>query len=309
MSIPMLMTILGVALLLIGITIMPKGLEALGQTALRKAVSFFTSTPFYALLTGAVSTALVQSSSVITVITIGLINSKLMNLPQGIGIILGANIGTTITAQIIAFNLPSFNPWLLMPLAILCLIPLPKVRALGQVGLGLSLIFLGLNIFENTFIPIKESSSLLGWFKILGDSYFLALLTGIVITAIFQSSSAIIGLTIVLGEQGFIPLTNAIAIILGSNLGTCVTALIASSTGNLDGKRLALAHLLLNSFGILIFFPFINLFADFMSWGASDLSRQIANSHTFYNIACSLLILPVIRHFTKLIYYFLPNSN
>ncbi|MFA5536307.1 MAG: Na/Pi symporter [Bacillota bacterium] len=305
---PLLMTALGVVLLLIGITLMPKGLEVLGQRALRKAVTFFTSTPLFALLTGAVCTALVQSSSVITVISIGLINSKAMNLPQGIGVILGANIGTTVTAQIIAFDFPPINPWLILPLVALCLIPLPKVKALGQVGLGLSLIFLGLTIFENTFIPVKESPSLLRWFQLLGNSYLLALFTGIIITAVFQSSSAVIGLTIVLGEQGFIPLTNAIAIILGSNLGTCVTALIASCTGNLDGKRLALAHLLLNSFGILLFFPFINFLGDFISLGVSDLSRQIANSHTFYNIVCSLLILPVIHQFTKLIYYLLPDS-
>lgn len=308
MSTSLLMITLGITSLLIGITVMPKGLETLGQTALQKAVSLFTSTPFFAMLTGTITTMLVQSSSVVTVLSIGLINSGLMSLSQGIGIILGANIGTTITAQIMAFNFTAFSPWLLMPCIILYLIPYPKVKALGQVSLGLSLILLGLNLFENTFTPFKESSAVLEWFEILGDNYFLAVLTGTIVTAIFQSSSAIIGLTIVLGEQGFIPLTNAIAIMLGSNLGTCATALIASSTGNLDGKRLALAHLLLNSLGILIFFPFINSFAFFMSAISTDLSRQIANSHTFYNIICSLWILPFIRQFTKIVYRLLPNS-
>lgn len=308
MSISLLMAILGVTSLLIGITIMPKGLEILGQTALQKAVTLFTSTPLLAMLTGIVSTMLIQSSSVITVISIGLINSGLMRLSQGIGIILGANIGTTITAQIMAFNFPAFNPLIFLVAFLLSIIPIPKIKAFGQIILGLSLIFLGLKLFENTFIFFQESAKLLEWFKMLDNNYFLALLTGILVTAVFQSSSAIIGLTIVLGEQGFIPLTNAIAIMLGSNLGTCATALIASSTGNLDGKRLALAHLLLNGLGVLIFFPFVNGFASLISLTAGDLARQIANSHSFYNIICSLLILPFIQQFSRIIYLLLPDS-
>ena len=128
------------------------------------------------------------------------------------------------------------------------------------------------------------------------------------VTGVLQSSSAVIGLALVLGQEGLLPLTAAIAIMLGSNLGTCVTAILAASTGTIDARRIALAHFLLNAGGTLVFFPLIDFFAYFLTFTANDLPRQIANSHTIYNMICSLMVLPIIDRFTWLIRKLLPDN-
>lgn len=300
--------LLGLTGLLIGISLMAKGLEVLGQNQIKKAVARFTSTPFLATITGTSVTILVQSSSAVTVLSIGLINGGIMTLPQGLGILLGSNIGTTITAQLIAFDLTILSPWLVSIGVFLWLFPFSQTKALAQAILGLGLIFLGLKFFELAFLPLQNSPHLLSWLSSLGDNYFLALLTGVVVTALVQSSSAIIGLTLVLGQQSIISLPASIAIMLGSNLGTCITALLAASTGGIDGRRIALAHILLNSGGAILFFPFINVFSDFLCLTSKELPRQIANGHTFYNLFCSMLILPFIHQFATLIRFLLPKT-
>lgn len=231
-----------------------------------------------------------------------------MSLSQGIGVILGTNIGTTVTAQLIAFDFTSLYHWLIGIGLLVRWLPFPKAKAYSQASLGLGLIFGGLHLLETAFAPWKNNPMLLYWLGTLGNNYFLALITGIVVTGVLQSSSAVIGLALVLGQEGLLPLTAAIAIMLGSNLGTCVTAILAASTGTIDARRIALAHCLLNAGGILIFFPLIDFFAYFMTFTAADLPRQIANSHTIYNMICSLMVLPIIKQFTWLIRQLLPDN-
>lgn len=303
-----LLFLLGLIALLAGICLLPKGLEALGQSQIQRAVTRFTATPLTGLLTGTVVTALIQSSTAVTVISIGLVGRRLMTLSQGISIILGTNIGTTITAQVIAFDFTAFSPWLIGIGLLFRWLPIPKSPAFSQAFLGLGLIFGGLYLLETAFTPWRNSPMLLYWLGTLGNNYFLALITGIVVTGVLQSSSAVIGLTLVLGQEGLLPLTAAIAIMLGSNLGTCVTAILAASAGTIDARRIALAHFLLNAGGALVFFPLIDFFAYFLTFTANDLPRQIANSHTIYNMICSLMVLPIIDRFTWLIRKLLPDN-
>lgn len=299
---------LGLAALLGGIWLLPRGLEALGQSRIQGAITRFTATPWTGLITGTVVTAIVQSSSAVTVISIGLVSRRLMTLSQGIGIILGANIGTTVTAQLIAFDFTGLSPWLMGIGLLFRWLPLPRSQAISQVFIGLGLVFGGLYLLEMAFAPWGNSPMLLYWLGSLGNNYFLALLTGIIVTGILQSSSGVIGLTIILGQKGLLSLTAAIAIMLGSNLGTCVTAILAASTGTVDARRIALAHFLLNAGGALVFFPLIDFFACLLTFTAKDLPRQIANSHTIYNMICSLMVLPIINQFTWLIRQLVPDN-
>lgn len=298
----------GLGALWSGIRLLPLGLETLGQTRIRYALTRFTATPCLGLLTGTLVTALVQSSSAVTVIAVGLTGRGLMSLSQGIGIVLGANIGTTMTGHILAFDLTRFSPWLVgLGLVGWCL-PLRKSKAWGQVLLGLGFIFSGLHLMEQAFSPWQHSTGLQGWLVLIGRNYFLALLSGIVITSILQSSSVVTGLTMVLGEKGFLSLAGAVAVMLGSNLGTCVTAVLAAITGSTEARRLALAHFLLNAGGILLFFPLIDFYAHLLTLTAEELPRQIANAHTIYNIICSVMVLPFVDRFAWLIRRLLPET-
>lgn len=302
-----LIILFGLKLLLIGMVIMPKGLEALGQDKIKIAVANFTATPILATFTGMVITLIFQSSSAVTVVSIGLINGGLMTLSQGIGIVLGTNIGTTITAQLISFNITELAPYMIGIGLGIWLIPSRQTKAFGTACFGLGLVFWGLSLMETGLLPMKDSPRLLIWFATLGNNYLLALLTGTIATAIIQSGTAVIGLTLILAQQQLLTLPAAIAIMLGSNLGTCVTALIVAAPGTLDARRLALAHVLLNAIGALVFFPFIKIFSQALVFLSKDIARQIAHSHTFYNIICSLLFLPLVSQFAGLIRRLLPG--
>lgn len=308
MSVNFLLFLAGLAALLAGIWLLPQGLETLGQARVRAALTRFTATPVAGFLTGTLITALVQSSSAVTVLAVGLASKGLLSLPQGIAVVLGANVGTTVTGQLMAFDVAPLIPWLVgLGLAGWCS-PFPKARAGSQSILGLGLIFGGLHWMEGAFAPWRHSAALQGWLALIGDHYVLALLTGIVVTGILQSSSAVTGLTMVLGEKGFLSLPGAVAIILGSNLGSCITALLAACTGTIDARRLALSHLVLNATGIVLFFPFLDFFACVLTFTAEDLPRQIANAHTIYNTICSLLALPFVEEFAHLLRRLLPES-
>ena len=298
----------GLAALIGGMWLLPKGLETLGRSQIKKAVNRFTATPLAATVTGTIITMVVQSSSAVTVITMGLINGGMMTFTQGLGIVLGTNIGTTFTIQLIAFDLTGISPWLIIGGVILWwLPPFPRAKALGQATIGLGLVFFGLTILESAFQPQCNSKFIITLLQTLGNDYLLAMIIGILVTGLLQSSSVVLGLTLILAQHSMVTLPCAIAIMLGSNLGTCITALLAAIGSNLEARRIALAHVMLNAFGAIAFFPFIDFFAQILMFTSSDMPRQIANGHTIYNIVCSAAALPFIRQFASLIYRLLPN--
>lgn len=298
----------GLTLLVGGMWLMPKGLETLGRQQIQKAITRFTATPLVATVTGTVITMLVQSSSAVTVITMGLVNGGMMTFTQGLGIVLGTNIGTTFTIQLIALDLKALSPWLISGgLTLWLALPFPQTKALGQAAIGLGLIFYGLTLLGTVFQFQSNSNSILTLLQALGNDYLLAMIAGFLVTGLLQSSSVVLGLTLVLAQQNLLSLPCAVAIMLGSNLGTCITAVLAAIASNLEARRIVLAHVLLNALGALVFFPFVELFAQFLQFTAPDLPRQVANGHTVYNIICSLLALPFIHQFARLIYLLLPE--
>lgn len=293
----------GLALLLSGLRIMRGGLERAAHSRMRHILSSITGSPASALLTGAAITALVQSSTAVTVLTIGFVNARLMNLVQAIGIILGANIGTCVTAQMMSFNLVVLAlPALTAGLA--CLITglfYASLRTAGQSLLGFGMIFLGLDVISASFAPMQELEKFTILLSSLGGEPLLAVLVGMVFTGLIHSSATTTGVVIALSKDGLLDLSSAIALVLGGNVGTCVTAILASIGGTATGKRVALAHVLLNFAGVLLFLPLLQPFAALVQLTDPSLPRQIANAQTIFNVISSLAVLPFIYGFARLL--------
>ncbi|WP_051533858.1 Na/Pi cotransporter family protein [Desulfitibacter alkalitolerans] len=290
----------GLSALLLGIYFISKTLESYHEYRLKYLLKRFTETPMKGFLLGTIATMVLQSSSVITVLTIGLVNARLLTFYQAVGIVLGTNVGTTFTAQLVAFDLKNF----LMPMVIaglvLYIIPIPRVRIGGKILLSFSLVLVGLSIMTWSTLPLENSRlfSLL-WSKI--DSNLLySISIGIISTAVLQSSSGVTAILLAIAPHGYLTLTTAIAVILGSNVGTCFTALLAVIHSSSAARKVALAHIILNLGGLIIFLPIISSFALFIEMTSSSLPRQIANAQTIYNLLSSLIVLPFAKQFADL---------
>ncbi len=300
----------GTALLMYGVDMMGDGLEKASGEMIRKTMSILTDKVWSAFLVGTFLTALVQSSTAITVLTVGFVNAGLIKLSQAIGIIYGANIGTTITAQLMAF---SFNfklteialPILGIGFGINHFAKNKTIKGLGDAFMGFGIMFLGLKILNQGIPFMKESQSLKFFFENYASVPIIGILLGSVVTALVHSSAATVGLVIVLGQAGLINLQSAICIMMGDNIGTCVTAQLASLTGTINARRTAWAHTIFNGMGVLIIaliLPhFVNIIeivtAYFQPNG--DIGSQIANSHTFFNLFTALLFLPITNHYVR----------
>lgn len=302
----------GTALLMYGVDKMGEGLEKASGEMMKKILSVLTGRVWSAFLVGTFLTALVQSSTAITVLTVGFVNAGLMKLPQAIGIIYGANIGTTITAQLMAFSF-SFNlteialPVLGIGFAINYFAKGKTLKNVGDALMGFGMMFLGLKIL-NSGIPIMQSSETLRYFFLhYASNPAIAILLGACATALVHSSAATVGLVMVLGQAGLIDLQAAICIMLGDNIGTCITAQLASMTGNINARRTAWAHTLYNIFGVVIvalilpyFVVAVKTVTGYLQPGtASAISSQIANSHTIFNLLSAVIFLPITKYYVR----------
>lgn len=291
---------------------MSRGLKLAASSRIKEKLRILTGNPLLGLISGTVATMVLQSSSITTVMVVGLVNSELITLKQGISIIVGANIGTTITAQIIAFPL---NEWAL-PAAILAVFLLLLARlkskylfGLGKTMLGGSFLFLGLNLMSSSLSPLRESPWIISLLMEAGEVPIRGIFMGAVTTFLFQSSSAVIGIIMAMAVQGIVSLPAGIAIILGADMGTCITSMIASVGTNLNARRAALAHLIFNIVGATCMLPFFHYFTLVVMESSSSMTRQIANAHTFYNLFNALLIIPFIHIFTRLIIFLMPGNK
>lgn len=294
---------LGLALLLGGLQIMRGGLERAARSRMRRVLTALAGSPLTALFTGTVITAMVQSSTAITVLAIGFVNAGMLGLVQAIGIILGANIGTCVTAQMLSFNLAALAaPAMAAGLACFAM---GKKRATlkyaGQSLLGFGMIFLGLELISDSFVPLRHTAWFSGMLSSLGGRPLPAALAGAVFTGLIHSSATTTGVVMALSRQGLIDLPSAIALVLGGNIGTCITAVLASIGGTATGKRVALAHVLLNLGGVLAFLPLLHPFSVLVQLTDPSLSRQIANAQTIFNVASSLVVFPFIHGFARLL--------
>lgn len=283
----------GLGLFLYGMKVMSDALQKSAGDRLKKLLEILTTNKYLGVLVGAAITAIIQSSSATTVMVVGLVNAGIMNLSQAVGVIMGANIGTTMTAQIIAFNFKNIIPYSIIIGALLVLFPKKKShRQFGELVIGFGILFMGMYMMSDAMKPLKDIPEFTAFMVKLKDNPVLGVIAGLALTSIVQSSSATIGILQALAIQGLVPIEAALPILFGDNIGTCVTALIASIGTSITARRAALLHLTFNVIGTVIFVVLLNPVLVLVQMLASDPARQIANAHTFFNLANMAIQLP-----------------
>ena len=301
-----LMLLGGVALLIYGIKIMGDALQELAGDNLRRLLASLTGTPVKGVTVGAIVTMIIQSSSATTVMVVSFVHVGLMNLAQGFCVIMGANIGTTITAQLIAFSIAKYSIIAAVVGAVFTVVG--KTSRQNQIGSGLigfALLFIGMGMMRDAMSFLDGRQDL---FAVVNNNPLMGLLVGAVVTMLVQASSATIALTMAIASQGLLDLPAAIAVILGDNIGTTITAVIASLGGNRAAKQAAAAHVMFNVIGAAIMMILLTPFAKLVSMTASDISRQVANSHSMFNILNTCIFLPFIKPYTQFIKKILPDD-
>ncbi len=283
----------GVALLVYGIRLVGDGLQRAAGARLRHLLSTLTGNRLKGLAVGAVVTALLQSSSATTVMLVGFASAGLLSLRQTIGVILGADIGTTLTVQLLAFSVLNFSLLIVFIGWVLGAAGRGTLRYVGQAVLGFGLLFLAMKVLVEGMAPLKGNRLAEDLMLALSDQPIVLIAVAAVFTALVHSSAATIGLAISFASQGLLPLVGAVPIIFGANIGTAATAALASLGARMEAQRVAVAHASFKVLGVLIFLPFVTPFADAMSRTAPDVPRQIANAHTVFNVALALIFLPV----------------
>lgn len=300
----------GLGLFLFGIAKMAEGLQNAAGDRLRRILELFTSRPIIAILTGALATMIIQSSSSTTVMVVGFVNAGLMNLTQAVGTIMGANIGTTVTAQIVAFQITDYALPLIGVGAILNFLSRRKtVQNVGLSILGFGMLFFGMGIMSDSIAPLKEYEPFINMLVKFGQNPLLGVLVGALFTLIIQSSSATTSVAIALSLQGLIDLPSGIALTLGANIGTCITALLASFGTNVTAKRAAVAHVLFNFFGAVIFLILLKPFTYVVSHTGTTVARQLANAHTIFNVTNTIVLFPFINQFVAFIERIVPGED
>jgi phosphate:Na+ symporter len=290
-----------IGIFIYGMALLRFGLFNLSANSLKLWLTKLTDTPWKGLLAGVGITCILQSSSAVMVITIGLISARLLTFPQSIGIILGTNIGTTLTTVLITFDLARFLVPLAICGAILLLTRKRKLRSIGLIIFGIAAVFTSMSGFELLAGPLSSIGFVSNLLISLDDSYLYSILTGTFITAIIQSSTATTGIVMGFLTNGAVHLDTGIAIMLGSNIGTCVTAFLASIGSGREARLSAYAHIWLNIFGVIVFYPFIGLLTSIGLQLASEADTQLAHIGVLFNVISSLLILPFATSFGKLI--------
>ncbi|MCK9610367.1 MAG: Na/Pi cotransporter family protein [Candidatus Cloacimonas sp.] len=309
----------GLALFLFGINKMSDSLQAVAGSEMRRILKVLINTPLKGVLVGLGVTALIQSSSATTVMMIGLVNTGIMTLNQAVGVVMGANIGTTITAQLIAFNIGQYA-FLFVILGVILLF-IRKNRVMehwSQIIIGFGLLFVGLNVMSAAVSPLQESVVMRNLMIKLATNPLLSILIGTAFTMLIQSSSASIGIVIVLASTGLIPFEGALYLVFGDNIGTTITAWLAAMSSGNTAKRVALVHTLFNIFGTIIFgtLTYLGIYTIFINWitpgnvyAGQNIARHIANGHTMFNVFNTLLFLPFANQLANLATKIIPPDK
>ena len=310
----------GLGLFIYGLHLMGDGLQRVAGDNLRRILKFLTNKPLKGVFVGAGITALIQSSTATTVMLVGFVNAGLMTLRQSVGVIMGANIGTTITAQLIAFKITQYAlPAIGVGMGLNLFARKKVIKDVGQFILGFGLLFLGFEIMKSPMVPLRESGILDGIFMQFSHNPILGLLTGIVITTVLQSSSATIGILMALVVSG-LSFEAAIPILLGDNIGTCITALLASIGTTVNAKRTAIIHTTFNMAGAIIVLSLLPFYVRFIQivteslvgyfpFLSSTVDRQIANAHTIFNVANTIILLPFVGVLVKIAKLIIPGED
>jgi len=303
----------GLGLFLFGMELMSDSIEKVAGARLRRILEIFTTNRFMGMIVGIIFTGIIQSSSACTVMVVSFVNSGLMNLYQAAGVILGANIGTTITSQLVSFNLSKIAPLiLLVGVVVMMFTKKEKVRKVAEVVVGFGILFVGLSTMSQAMANMKNEPQVVNLLMSLKNP-FLATLMGFALTAIIQSSSVTVSIVLLLANQDLLPLPITLYIILGCNIGACATAMLASMTGKKDAKRAALIHLLFNIIGTVIIY--IALFVagdqivDLIKSISADNGRFVANAHTLIKIAQVIMLFPFTGWLVKMTYLIVPGED
>ncbi|MFS0635827.1 Na/Pi symporter [Mesobacillus foraminis] len=295
--------ILCIAMFLGGMTLMRKGLFSLSAGSMRHWLAGMTDAPWKGLLAGTIITALLHSSSAVMVITIGLISAGMLTFRQSIGIILGSNIGTTFTLEMITFNIDLFIIPMAITGAVLMVVKRPSYQKTGWVLFGMAAVFAAMRGFSYLAFPLTSLSQVEQALIILNDSLYLSLGAGAILTAIIQSSTAMTGIIMSFLSEGTIEFPAGLAMMIGANIGTCATALLASTGAGKEARLTAYAHLWLNVSGTLLFLPFIDDYAMIAPATAHRLDVQLAHASVVFNVLSSFLVLPFADQFGKAIIF------
>lgn len=304
----------GLGLFLYGMQLMSDGIEKAAGAKLRSILEFFTSNRFTGMIVGVVFTAIVQSSSACTVMVVSFVNSGLMNLYQAAGVIFGANIGTTVTSQLVSFNLSEYAPIILLAGVLLVLFSKnQKVSKIAEIIVGFGVLFMGLTGMSDAMSGLRDEPAVVEALANL-NSPIIAILTGTVITGIIQSSSVTVSIVLLMCQQGLLPLSICLYIILGCNIGACASALLASLAGKKDAKRAALIHFLFNVIGSIIMYIIFKLGLDYViqllhTISGENLGRCVANAHTLIKIFQVIILFPFTNWIVKLTYKLVPGED
>lgn len=303
----------GLGLFLFGMELMSDSIEKVAGAKLRRILEIFTTNRFMGMIVGIIFTGIIQSSSACTVMVVSFVNSGLMNLYQAAGVILGANIGTTITSQLVSFNLSKIAPLiLLVGVVVMMFTKKEKVRKVAEVVVGFGILFVGLSTMSQAMANMKNEPQVVNLLMSLKNP-FLATLMGFALTAVIQSSSVTVSIVLLLANQDLLPLPITLYIILGCNIGACATAMLASMTGKKDAKRAALIHLLFNIIGTVIIYIALFVAGDqiveLIKSISADNGRFVANAHTLIKIAQVIMLFPFTGWLVKMTYLIVPGED
>lgn len=302
----------GLALFLYGMQMMSNGLEAAAGNRMKQILEKLTANRFLGVLVGACITAVIQSSSATTVMVVGFVNSGMMTLRQAVWIIMGANIGTTITGQLIALDVSEIAPLLaFLGVALVVFVKKQKVHHYGLILAGLGILFVGMDMMSTSMMPLRDSEAFVSLMTKFTNPV-LGILAGAIFTAVIQSSSASVGILQALASSGLIGLGNAVYVLFGQNIGTCITAILAAIGTNRNAKRTTIIHLMFNLIGTAIFTTVCivsPLTSAVEAFTPDNVAAQIANMHTLFNIVTTLLLLPFGTLLAKLATKILPEKK
>lgn len=314
----------GLAVFIYGMNLMGEGLQKAAGERMRKIINFLTGNPILAVIVGALVTALMQSSSATTVMVVGFVSARLMTLPQAIGVIMGANIGTTVTAQLIAFKIGSYAyPIAAIGFIFFFFVKKKIYKYFGQTVFAFGLLFIGLNTMGDAMKPLAQDPAIADIILKLVNNPVYGLLAGTIMTAVIQSSSATMGILQNLAEQpivegstqALINLPAALPVLFGNNIGTTITAFFASIGAKINAKRAAFAHIAFNLFGALLFLFLIPVFSNIVEYISPKgleiniINRQIANAHTIFNVLNTIVWLPFIVALAKVVTLLVPGND
>lgn len=303
----------GLGLFLFGMNLMSEGIEKAAGAKLRNILELFTKNKFMGMIVGILFTGIIQSSSACTVMVVSFVNSGLMNLYQAAGVIFGANIGTTVTSQLVSFNLSKIAPlFVLIGVIMVSFIKNETSKKLGDIVLGFGVLFMGLSTMSSSMGVLKESEEVVKAFMGLKNP-LLAVLLGTLVTSIIQSSSVTVSIILLMATQGLLELNIVMYIILGCNIGSCATAMIASLSGKKDAKRAALIHLLFNIIGSVILFVILQISGEsiirMIQSFSADNGRFVANAHTLIKLFQVIILFPFSSLIVKMTYLLIPGED